>query len=182
MYSMATPARPTPHTASEDKVPLKHFTWGFVKNAAICLNRESYNLRKNIHTCAHTKRHTHTHSSSHVVHTYTHLAHQYTIPAGSSSMLSEVLGIWRLPSVGNSSLVLDSGDFRLLFGRLPRGYSTVCSWRSVAFTEPRFWNLLFFSGGFLWTGVPSVCRFWPHRCQRQSAQRVPIPRTSVIVG
>lgn len=50
MYSMASPppTPPPPSTASEDKVYLKHFTWGFIKNAAICLNRESY-IRESTH-------------------------------------------------------------------------------------------------------------------------------------
>lgn len=57
MYSMA----PSPPTPLEDKFHLKHFTWGFLMNAAICLSRESY-LRERTHEHAVTGTRARTHS------------------------------------------------------------------------------------------------------------------------
>lgn len=52
---------PPPPAPLEDKFHLKHFTWGFLMNAAICLSRESY-LRERTHEHAVTGTRARTHS------------------------------------------------------------------------------------------------------------------------
>lgn len=74
------PRRPPLPGLPRLEVHLKHFTWGFIKNAAICLDGEP-----------------HIRDRAHVRYTHTQLAHGGDIPAGSSNMLLEVFpGIWRL--------------------------------------------------------------------------------------
>ena len=113
------------------EVHLKHFTWGFIKNAAICLNRESYireRTRAHTHAHTHTDRQTRSQVHAHIRSLHTKIISLQVHQACFQRFWGYDACIKRGIKGGSSS------------GKIPCGDASVWGWRSLA--EPRVWLAL----------------------------------------